>query len=213
MHDEEKQQAAIKGLDFIEDGMTVGVGTGSTVNFFIKALANIKHRINATVASSVQTEQLLKQYGIPVLELNVCNTVDIYIDGADEINHFHQMIKGGGSALTREKILAAASKQFICIADSSKWVEALGTFPLPIEVIPMARSFVGRTLVKMGGSPSYRENVLTDNGNIILDVDGLDLSKPEHLETQLNDIPGVVCCGLFSHITADKVILGGKIMT
>ena len=212
MSDSEKKQAAIKALDFIKDDMMVGVGTGSTVNFFIDALANIKHRIKACVASSIQTEERLKKLAIPMAELNSCASLDIYVDGADEVNHHHQMIKGGGGALTREKIVAATSQQFICIADPSKLVKTLGAFPLAIEVLPMARSFVGREMVKLGGSPEYREGFVTDNGNIILDVYGLNFDKPMALETTINDIPGVVCSGLFSHITADKVILGDNLL-
>jgi len=213
MSDAEKKQAAIAALDYIEDDATVGVGTGSTVNFFIDALVNIKHRINATVASSVASEERLKALGIPVIDANVAGNIDIYIDGADEVNRHQQMIKGGGGALTREKILAAQADTVICIADNSKLVDRLGAFPLPVEVIPMARSYVARELVKLGGSPEYRDGFTTDNGNVILDVHGLTINEPMALETQINNIPGVVCVGLFASVPADKVLLAGKLLT
>ncbi len=198
-----KQQAAEAALQYIGDNMVVGVGSGSTVNHFIAALASIKHRIEGAIASSSATEQQLRQYQIPLLDLNACAEPDIYIDGADEINRHMQMIKGGGGALTREKIIAAAAKQFICIIDASKWVTALGNFPIALEVIPMARSYVGREMVKLGGNPNYRNGFMTDNSNIIIDVYNLNLNEPIKLETLLNNIVGVVCHGLFATTTAD----------
>jgi len=205
-----KQQAAEAAIKHIEDDSIIGVGTGSTVNFFISALAKIKHRLQGAVASSVATERLLKAQGIQVFDLNSVDQVNLYIDGADEINSRLQMLKGGGGALTREKILACASKKFICIADASKRVDLLGNFPLAIEVIPMARSYVGRQLVKLGGNPSYRQGFVTDNGNIILDVYNLNLAEPLRMESQLNDITGVVCHGLFASRAADLLILAGE---
>ena len=165
-----KAKVALAAIEYIEDNMIVGVGTGSTVNYFIKELARIKHRIDACVASSKATELLLRELKIPVVELNVVNDLAIYIDGADEVNKWHQMIKGGGGALTREKIIASAAKKFICIVDESKVVNHLGSFPVAVEVLPMARSFVARELVKLKGDPVYREGFVTDNGNIILDL-------------------------------------------
>ena len=212
MSEKQKQQAAIKAIDYIEDDAIVGVGTGSTVNFFIDALANIKHRINAAVASSLASEKRLKAHNIPVIDLNVAHEVNIYIDGADEITHHKQMIKGGGGALTREKIVAQVAKQFICIVDDSKVVSRLGEFPLAIEVIPMARSLVARELVILGGSPEYREGFTTDNGNIILDVYQLTIDEPIMLEEKLNNITGVVCHGLFAKRGADKVLVGGELL-
>lgn len=203
-----KQIAAEAAISYIPDDAIVGVGTGSTVNYFIEALATIKHRIAGTVASSVATEQRLKAQGIRVFDLNTVNQVPVYIDGADEINQRLHMLKGGGGALTREKILACASEKFICIADSSKQVELLGTFPLAVEVIPMARSYVARQLVKMGGNPSYRQGFVTDNGNIILDVFNLNFNEPLRLESELNNITGVVCHGLFAERPADLLLLG-----
>ena len=202
-----KQIAAKAALHHIPDDSIIGVGTGSTVNFFIDALALIKHRLEGTVASSIATEQRLKSHGIRVLDLNTVNQVAVYVDGADEINQRLQMIKGGGGALTREKILACASEQFICIADISKQVALLGGYPLAIEVIPMARSYVARQLVKMGGNPVYRQGFITDNGNIILDVYNLNFSEPLGLEAKLNNITGVVCHGLFAERPADLLIL------
>lgn len=204
--DELKQMAAQAALQYIKEGV-VGVGSGSTVNYFIDALATIKHKIEGAVASSVATAERLKQHGIRVLELNSTGELAIYVDGADEINQHLQMIKGGGGALTREKIIAAASKQFICIADESKLVPMLGTFPVAIEVIPMARSYVARQLVKLGGSPVYREGFVTDNGNVILDTYTLSFTDPVQLEQTLNNIVGVVCHGLFAQRKADKLLL------
>ncbi|MCE3045182.1 ribose-5-phosphate isomerase RpiA [Legionella sp. 16cNR16C] len=205
-----KQQAAKAALDFIDDDMIVGVGTGSTVNFFIEQLAVIKHRIDACVASSLGTQQRLRALGIPVVDLNVAGEVAIYIDGADEVTTTHQMIKGGGGALTREKILAAASRQFICIVDESKLVNRLGVFPVAVEVIPMARSMVARELVKLGGDPEYRDGFVTDNGNIILDVYNFEIEDATALEQAIKLLPGVVENGLFARQLADKVIVAAK---
>ncbi len=205
---EQKRRAAEAALDCIEDNMIVGVGTGSTVNYFIDALARIKHRIDAAVSSSEASTERLRAQGITVLELNATGPLPLYVDGADEVNGFLQLIKGGGGALTREKVLAAASERFLCIADQSKRVEVLGRFPLPVEVIPMARSFVARELLKFGGQPVLREGFLTDNGNPILDVHNLRIMEPAKLEAELNDIPGVVTVGLFARRPADRLLLG-----
>lgn len=202
-----KIKAAIAALAYIEDDMIVGVGTGSTVNCFIDELAKIKHRIDACVASSNATEKKLRDAGIPVIALNSAPSLPIYIDGADEVNASRELIKGGGGALTREKILASAATQFICIVDEYKVVHRLGQFPLAVEVIPMARSYVARELVKLGGSPQYREGFLTDNGNIIIDVYNLDIQVPIVLEEAINKIPGVVENGLFARRLADHVIV------
>lgn len=185
----------------------VGVGTGSTTNFFIDLLADVKHMFDATVSSSNNSAARLKQHGIAVLDLNAVAQVDVYVDGADEVNLSRQMIKGGGAALTREKIVAAAADEFICIVDESKVVEQLGSYPLPVEVIPMARSLVGRALVDLGGQPVWRQDVETDNGNWILDVHGLAISDPLALEKAINDIPGVVCNGLFALQAAHSVVV------
>lgn len=202
-----KKAAAQAALEFIKDDMIVGVGTGSTVNHFIDALASIKGRIEGAVSSSVATTNKLKSLSIPVIDLNSVRELPIYIDGADEINAFKQMIKGGGGALTREKIVATVAKKFVCIADQSKEVLMLGAFPVAVEVIPMARSFVAREIVKLGGDPVYREGFVTDNGNVILDVHNLKLSDPRAMEDALNRIVGVVENGIFAHRTADVVIL------
>ena len=202
-----KIKAAQAAMAYIEDDMVIGVGTGSTVNFFIKELAAIKHRIDACVASSKATEALLRAAGIPVIDLNSVNDLPVYIDGADEVNQQGEMIKGGGGALTREKIVAHAAKQFICIVDESKVVTQLGQFPLAVEVIPMARSLVARQLVKLGGDPEYREGFVTDNGNIILDVFNFKINAPKTLEDSINVIPGVVDNGLFAHRLADKILV------
>ena len=183
-----KKQVAEAALRFVPEGDIIGVGTGSTANFFIDALATLKDRIKGTVASSEATAERLKQHGIEVFSLNDVGSLSVYVDGADEVNQHREMIKGGGGALTREKIVAAMAKEFICIVDGSKQVNRLGAFPLPIEVIPMARSYVARKLVALGGQPQYREGFLTDNGNIILDVHNLDISNPIELETTLNNI-------------------------
>ncbi len=203
-----KQAVAKAALEYVEVGALVGVGTGSTANFFIDALATIKHKIEATVASSVATATRLKSHGISVLDLNEVTELDIYVDGADETTKYLHLIKGGGGALTREKIVAAASKKFICITDGSKLVDILGKFPLPIEVIPMARSYVAREIVKLGGQPVLRENYSTDNGNLILDVHNMQIMEPAKLETTLNQIPGVVTNGLFALRPADVLLLG-----
>ena len=203
-----KKAAAEKALTYIPEDSIVGVGTGSTVNFFIDALATIKNHIKGAVSSSEQSTQKLKAYGIEVFDLNNVDDLAVYVDGADEITAHMAMIKGGGAALTREKIVAAVAKKFICIADESKQVDVLGEFPLPIEVIPMARSYVARELVKLGGDPLYRQGVITDNGNIIIDVYNLKIIDPYALETQINQIVGVVTNGLFAHRGADILILG-----
>lgn len=202
-----KQHAAQAALRYIDDDMVIGVGTGSTVNYFIDALKDYRSRIEGAVASSRETEQRLKALGIPVLDLTSVNTVHLYVDGADEVNADKQLIKGGGGALTREKIIAYNALQFICIVDQSKYVDILGRFPLPVEVIPMARSTVARSLVKLGGSPEYREGFITDNGNIILDVHHLDIMQPLTLESEINQIPGVVANGLFARKTPDFVLI------
>jgi ribose 5-phosphate isomerase A len=203
-----KQRAAAAALEYVEDNTVVGIGTGTTVNYFIEALSRIKHQIEGAVSSSEATTQRLKAHNIPVLDLNAAGPLPLYVDGADEINRFLQMIKGGGGALTREKIIAAASDQFICIADESKQVAVLGTFPLPVEVIPMARSHVGRALLKRGGQPVLRENFITDNGNLIIDVYNLRILEPAKLEMELNSIAGIVSVGLFALRPADVLLLG-----
>jgi ribose 5-phosphate isomerase A len=202
-----KLEAARKALAFIPDDCIVGVGSGSTVNLFIEELATIKGRLKGAVASSQASADRLKAHHIPVYDLNAVDGVPVYIDGADEINHYLHMIKGGGGALTREKILGTASDQFICIADESKYVDVLGHFPLPVEVVPMARSFVARELVKLGGHPELREGFVTDNGNIILDVHGMKIAKPVEMEGMLNQIAGVVTNGLFARRRADVLLL------
>jgi ribose 5-phosphate isomerase A len=208
--DEMKNAAAIKALEFIENDTIVGVGTGSTVNFFIDALASMKNKIVGAVSSSEESTKRLKAHGIEVFDLNSVDVLDVYIDGADEITKHMAMIKGGGAALTREKIVAAVAKKFICIADDSKQVALLGGFPLPVEVIPMARSYVARELVKLGGDPVYRQGVITDNGNVILDVHNLEILDPKKLEAQINDIVGVVTNGLFAIRGADILVLGSS---
>jgi ribose 5-phosphate isomerase A len=205
-----KKAAAVKALEFIENDTIVGVGTGSTVNFFIDALASMKDKITGAVSSSEESTKRLKAHGIEVFDLNSVDVLDVYIDGADEITQHMAMIKGGGAALTREKIVAAVAKKFICIADNSKQVKVLGNFPLPVEVIPMARSYVARELVKLGGDPVYRQGVITDNGNVILDVYNLEILDPKALETQINAIVGVVTNGLFALRGADILVLGSK---
>jgi ribose 5-phosphate isomerase A len=206
--DESKRRAALAALDWLEDATVIGVGTGSTVNHFIDALAGIKARLEGAVSSSVASTARLKQAGIPVLDLNAAGELEVYVDGADEANQHLQLIKGGGGALTREKIVAAASKRFICIVDDSKLVKLLGHFPLPVEVIPMARSYVARELVKLGGRPDWREGFVTDNGNLILDVHGLTIIDPPKLETTINQLAGVVSVGLFAHRPADVLLVG-----
>ena len=202
-----KAIAARAALAYLEDHMIIGVGTGSTVNYFIQELRVIKHRIEACVASSIVTERLLREAGLPVIDLNVAGDVSIYVDGADEVNLQHQMIKGGGGALTREKIVASVAEQFICIVDQSKVVQQLGQFPLAVEVLPIARSLVARELVKLGGDPVYREGFVTDNGNILLDVFNLNMNEPRVMEEAINIIPGVVENGLFATRLADVVLV------
>ena len=219
--DELKQAVSQAALDYIlphlEQDMIIGAGTGSTTNFFIDALAEVKDRFDGAVASSQASAERLKKHGIPVYDLNSVNELRFYIDGADESNHHLHLIKGGGAALTREKIVSAVAKEFICIADESKLVDVLGKFPLPVEVIPMARSYVARKIVSLGGDPAYREGVVTDNGNIILDVWNMSIVDPKGLEIALNNIVGVVTNGLFAHRPADVLLLatanGIKIIT
>ena len=208
---EAKRLAAVKAIDYVEDGMIVGVGTGSTVAYFIDALAPWRDRIAGAVSSSEQSTARLKSHGIEVIDLNSAGTLSVYVDGADECDPHKRLIKGGGAALTREKIIAEASKTFVCIVDPSKQVPVLGKFPLPVEVIPMARSLVAREILALtGGQPVWRDGVVTDNGNLILDVHNLSITDPVKLEQQLNQIPGVVTVGLFARRPADVVIIGGQ---
>ncbi len=208
---EAKRLAGEKAIEFVEDGMIVGVGTGSTVAYFIDALGGIKDRIKGAVSSSEQSTARLKQHGIEVLDLNHTGTLSLYVDGADECDPHKRLIKGGGAALTREKIIAEASKQFVCIVDPSKQVPLLGKFPLPVEVIPMARSLVAREILAMtGGQPVWRDGVTTDNGNVVLDIHNLSITDPVAMERELNQIPGVVSVGLFARRPADIVIIGGE---
>ncbi len=206
--DQKKQSAAKASLDYIESGIVLGVGTGSTVNHLIDMLPTIKDKIEAVVSSSSASSTLLKERGFEVSMLNAVGDVDLYIDGADEATKHRQLIKGGGGALTREKILAGASRRFVCIIDDSKQVGMLGSFPLPIEVIPMAQSFVARKLAGMRGQPVWRENFVTDNGNHILDIHNLQITNPMEMETRINQIPGVVTVGIFAHRPADVLIVG-----
>jgi ribose 5-phosphate isomerase A len=206
--DEMKQAAAKAAIAFVPHDCVLGVGTGSTANFFIAELAAIKGRIEGAVASSEETAKRLRALGIRVMDLNGVNDLPVYVDGADEVTRHLAMIKGGGGALTREKIVAAVAGKFICIADASKRVDILGKFPLPVEVIPMARSYVARELVKLGGHPEWRQNFVTDNGNLILDVHGLSIVNPAELEGALNQIVGVVSNGLFARRGADVLLLG-----
>ncbi|EKG2481423.1 ribose-5-phosphate isomerase RpiA [Vibrio vulnificus] len=206
--DEMKKAAGWAALKYVEKGSIVGVGTGSTVNHFIDALGTMSEEIKGAVSSSVASTEKLEALGIKIFDCNEVASLDIYVDGADEINADREMIKGGGAALTREKIVAAIADKFICIVDGTKAVDVLGTFPLPVEVIPMARSYVARQLVKLGGDPCYREGVITDNGSVILDVYGMKITNPKQLEDQINGIPGVVTVGLFAHRGADVVITG-----
>ena len=208
---EAKRLAGEKAIDFVEDGSIVGVGTGSTVAFFIDALGRIRHRIAGAVSSSEQSTARLRALGIEVMELNDTGPLGLYVDGADECDADKCLIKGGGAALTREKIIAQACAKFVCIIDPAKRVDVLGKFPLPVEVIPMARSLVARELVQLtGGQPVWRQGVTTDNGNWVLDVHGLQIRDPRALETTINQIPGVVSVGLFAHRRADIVIVGGE---
>ena len=210
--DELKLAVAQSAFEYVESLLesdtVIGVGTGSTANLFIAELGKIKQKIYATVASSEESARRLKEFDIPVWDLNSAGTLRVYVDGADETNEHLQLIKGGGAALTREKIIAAASEEFVCIADESKLVPVLGKFPLPVEVIPMARSYVAREIVKLGGDPVYREGCVTDNGNHILDIFNLEILEPRKLESQLNQITGVVCNGLFAERGADRLLLG-----
>ena len=202
-------QAAFEHVEsMLDDDTIVGVGTGSTANFFIEELGKISHKLNGTVASSEESARRLKEHNIPVFDLNAVGEISVYVDGADEANDHLQLIKGGGAALTREKIIAAASREFVCIADDSKLVSTLGKFPLPVEVIPMARSYVARQIVKLGGDPVYRENCVTDNSNHIIDVFNLEILNPRKLEYDLNQITGVVASGLFANRGADRLLLG-----
>ena len=205
-----KQEVAKAALQYIEYDSIVGVGSGTTVAFFIDALASIKHKIKGAVSASDVSSEHLRKHGIEVLDLNSVSNIPFYIDGADEINQHLQMIKGGGAALTREKIIAAASQKFVCIADISKKVDVLGKFPLPIEVIPMARSYVAREIVKLGGDPDYRQGVVTDNGNIILDIYNLKITDPVALEIKLNNIAGIVTNGLFAQRRANILLLASE---
>ena len=213
---EAKRLAGEKAIDYVEDGMVVGVGTGSTVAYFIEALGRIKHRIRGAVSSSEQSSERLRALGIEVLDLNATGTLSLYVDGADECDPHKRLIKGGGAALTREKIIAEASRKFVCIIDPAKQVDVLGKFPLPVEVLPMARSLVARQiLASTGGQPVWRQmedgsGVVTDNGNAILDVHGLSIVDPVALETAINQMPGVVSVGLFARRGADVVIVGGE---
>ncbi len=206
--DELKQAVAREALRYVVDDAWIGVGSGSTANFFIDALAQYRGRIKGAVASSVATAERLKARGIPVEELNNTGALPVYVDGADEVTEHGAMIKGGGGALTREKVVAGASRQFVCIVDRSKLVPVLGKFPLPVEVIPMARSFVARELAKLGGQPEWRMGFTTDNGNVILDVRGLAIVDPVELEAKVNQIPGVVTVGLFARRGADVIVVG-----
>jgi len=206
--DHEKKLAAIEAVKYIEENTIVGVGTGSTVNHFIDALDPIKHLLDGAVSSSEASTERLKAMGIPVYDLNTVDQIPVYVDGADESDAGLNLIKGGGGALTREKIIAAVADKFVCIADHSKLVPVMGEFPLPVEVIPMARSHVARELVKLGGDPVYRESFVTDNGNLILDVHNLSITDPKTLETEINQITGVVTNGLFAHRGADVLLLG-----
>ena len=208
--DEMKQAVARAAIEYVVPGTIVGVGTGSTANYFIDELAKIKGQIEGTVASSVATAERLEGHGIPVLDLNSVDSLSVYIDGADESNRHLHLVKGGGGALTREKIVAAVADKFVCIADETKLVDYLGRFPLPIEVIPMARSYVAREIVKLGGEPVLREGFTTDNGNVILDVHNWEIMEPVKLEQQLNNIVGVVTNGLFAMRPADVLLLGTR---
>ena len=209
MSDRKKQAAAEAALEFIEPGEVLGVGTGSTVNFFIDALASLKGKLDGAVASSEASAARLRKTGVPVLDLNAAGPLRLYVDGADEATRHRHLIKGGGGALTGEKIIAQCSETFVCILDDSKLVGALGAFPLPVEVAPMARSMVARALVERGGMPEWREGFVSDHGGVILDVHNLDIPSPPALEDDLNGIPGVVTVGLFARRGADRLLVGG----
>jgi len=213
--DELKRKVAEAAIPYVKGVGIIGIGTGSTTRHFIELLGDFKADIEGAVSSSEASSELLRKIGIPVLDLNAVGTLEVYVDGADEINPMKQLIKGGGAALTREKIIAAASDKFVCIADGSKCVDVLGAFPLPVEVIPMARSYVARELVKLGGQPVWRENCVTDNHNYILDVHNLNIMEPIKLEQTINNITGVVCVGIFAARPADVVLVskGEKIVT
>lgn len=206
--DNAKKTAAVAALEYVQVGDVIGVGTGSTVNFFIDALPPVKNKIDGTVASSEASAERLRGHGIPVLDLSQASDMTLYVDGADEATKNLHLIKGGGGALTREKIVAHACQKFICIADQSKLVDRLGKFPLPIEVIPMAQSMVAREMIKLGGQPELRDGFVTDNGNVIIDIRNLDIENPVDLERQINQIPGVVTVGLFAIRSADVLLLG-----
>jgi len=205
---EQKMQAATQALDFIESGMVVGIGTGTTVDLFIDRLPTVRHKIDAVVASSERTAQRLTGLGLPVVDFNEIDILPLYIDGADQCNHLGQLIKGGGGALVREKVLATAAQLFVCIVDESKTQKVFGSFPLPVEVLAMARAYVARSLAKLGGQPSYRHGVVTDNGHVLLDVAGLNMHEPIALERTVNQIPGVVGHGLFATRRADRLLIG-----
>lgn len=206
--DQKKRAVAQAAIQHVPEGCVIGVGTGSTANYFVDELANIKDKINGAVASSEATAQRLRGYGIEVVDLNSVDEIPVYVDGADEITEHLHMVKGGGGALTREKIVAAVAKKFVCIADESKFVRILGKFPLPVEIIPMARGYVAREIIRLGGQPVLRDGFITDNGNAILDVHGLQILNPVELETELNQITGVVTNGLFARRGADMLLLG-----
>jgi ribose 5-phosphate isomerase A len=208
--DEQKQAVAREAIRYVVDDAWIGVGSGSTANYFIDELARIKGRIKGGVASSVKTAERMKAHDIPLEELNNTGDLAVYVDGADEVTRFGAMIKGGGGALTREKIVAAASRRFVCIVDATKQVDVLGRFPLPVEVIPMARSYVARELVKLGGHPAWRQGFATDNGNVVLDVAGLAIVDPVALEATINAIAGVVTVGLFARRGADVILVGSE---
>ena len=210
--EQQKRLAAQQAIKFVEDGSIIGVGTGSTVAHFIDELGKMRGRIEAAVSSSEKSTSLLKQVGIAVVDLNSTGELALYVDGADECDPHKRLIKGGGAALTREKIIAAASRQFVCMIDAGKRVDLLGRFPVPVEVIPMARSYVAREIVKRGGQPVWRDGVVTDNGNWILDVHGLRIAAPVDLECELNQIAGVVTVGLFAQRPADIVLIGAEEM-
>ena len=205
--EQKKQAVARAAIEYVEYDDIIGVGTGSTVDYFIEYLKPLKNKISGTVASSISTKEKLEANGIRVIDLNEVSDIPIYIDGADEVNSNLQLIKGGGGALTREKIIAGACQKFLCIVDESKLVDVLGKFPLPLEALPMARSFVAREIIKIKGMPAWREGLITDNGNIILDINHLDIIEPIKLEKELNQIPGVVTVGLFAARGADKVLV------
>jgi len=207
--DDRKRAVAQAALEYVETGSIVGVGTGSTANHFIEALASIKHKVEGAVASSEESARRLTAAGIAVTDLNSVGSLPVYVDGADESTRHLHLIKGGGGALTREKIVAAVANRFVCVVDDSKLVDRLGAFPLPVEVIPMARSYVARQIVRMGGQPELREGFTTDNGNIILDVHNLEILEPAKIESQLDHIAGVVCNGLFARRPADVLLVGG----